>query len=177
MFGLFNRRRRGRLRSAPFPADWLPILEENVPSYRRLSEAERREVQGSIQVLLAEERFEECGGLALPDEIKVMIAAQACLLLPHRETDYYPRLITILMYPTAFATKAVVPIGGGFVLEGEQGRLGEAWDDGVVVLSWGDFRAGAAWARVLGTEYEQLRRARRRGRDGVLDQYGSPNPT
>ena len=82
------------------------------------------------------------------------------------------------------------------MLEGEACRLGEAWTDGVVVLSWDDVRAGAsdfndgqnvvlhefahqldqedgvadgapileqrsqyvAWARVLGAEYDQLRR-------------------
>jgi Mlc titration factor MtfA (ptsG expression regulator) len=39
-------------------------------------------------VFLAEKHFEGCGGLALTDEIRVTIAAQACLLLLHRETDY-----------------------------------------------------------------------------------------
>jgi hypothetical protein len=32
----------------------------------------------------------------LTDEIKVTITAQACLLLLHRDTDDYPRLVTIL---------------------------------------------------------------------------------
>ena len=88
--------------------------------------------------------FEGCGGLELTDEIKVTIAAQACLLLLHRETDYYPRLITILVYPHAYVAKSVEPIGGGVVLEGETARLGEAWKDGVVVLSWDDVRQGAS---------------------------------
>ena len=88
--------------------------------------------------------FEGCGGLELTDEIKVTIAAQACLLLLHRETDYYPRLITILVYPHAYVAKSIEPIGGGVVLEGETARLGEAWKDGVVVLSWDDVRQGAS---------------------------------
>jgi Mlc titration factor MtfA (ptsG expression regulator) len=144
MFGFFKRRRRERLRAAPFPPEWDAILRKNVPLYDRLGEADRRELQGHIQVFLAEKHFEGCGGLALTDEIKVTIAAQACLLLLHRQTDYYRRLITILVYPSAYLAKSVEPIGGGFVLEGEQGRLGEAWADGVVVLSWDDVRAGAS---------------------------------
>src|SRR4029077_8224692 len=106
-------------RSAPFPAAWLEIIEKNVPFYACLPDVDRRELQGLVQVFLAEKHFEGCGGLELTDEIKVTIAAQACLLLLHRETDLYPRLITILVYPHAYVAKSVEPIGRGVVLEGE----------------------------------------------------------
>jgi len=144
MFGIFRNRRRKRLRSQPFPQSWLTIIKKNVPFYERLPQADQGELQGHIQVFLAEKCFEGCGGLELTDEIKVTIAAQACLLLLHRETDYYPRLITILVYPYAYVAKSVQPIGGGVVLEGETARLGEAWIAGVVVLSWDDVRQGAS---------------------------------
>jgi Mlc titration factor MtfA (ptsG expression regulator) len=38
----------------------------------------------------------------LTDEIRITIAAQACLLLLHRKTDYYPQLSSILVYPTSY---------------------------------------------------------------------------
>lgn len=144
MFGFFKRRRRDRLRAAPFPAAWLEIIEKNFPFYRGLPEADRRELQGHIRVFLAEKTFEGCGGLEITEEIRVTVAAQACLLLLHRETDYYPRLYSILVYPGAYMVRAVESLGGGFVLEGDQGRLGEAWRDGVVVLAWDAVQAGAA---------------------------------
>ena len=144
MFGFFKRRRRKRLLSAPFSAAWLEIIERNVPFYACLPEADRQELQGLVQIFLAEKTFEGCGGLELTDEIKVTIAAQACLLLLHRETDIYPRLITILVYPSAYIARAFEPIGGGIVLEGESIHLGESWSSGVVVLSWDDVRAGAS---------------------------------
>lgn len=146
MFGMFEsrRRRRERLRSEPFPDAWEATLRRNAPLYGRLPEDDRRELRGHIRVFLAEKRFEGCGGLELTDEIKVTIAAQACLLLLHRETDYYPRLITILVYPSTCVAHARQPIGGGVVLEGEVARLGEAWKDGVVVLAWDDVLAGAS---------------------------------
>jgi len=128
----------------PFPKAWLEILDKNIPYYRRLSEADRHELQGHIQVFLAEKHFEGCGGLELTDEVKLTIAAQACLLLLHRETDAYRRLITILVYPSAYVAKGIEALGGGVVLEGEQARLGEAWQSGVVVLSWDDVVKGAA---------------------------------
>ena len=86
MFG-FKKRRREKLRNQPFPPAWLEIIEKNVPIYHRLSGADKKEIQGHILVFLAEKNFEGCGGLEVTDEIKVTIAAQACILLLHRETD------------------------------------------------------------------------------------------
>ena len=144
MFGLFKRRRRARLRAAPFPADWLRCHREERPLLRLSSRRRSPGVEGLVQIFLAEKSFEGCGGLELTDEIKVTIAAQACLLLLHRQTDIYPRLITILVYPTAYHARAIKPIGPGVALEGETINLGESWSSGVVVLSWDDVRAGAS---------------------------------
>ena len=65
------------------------------------------------------------------------------MLLLHRRTDYFARLITILVYPAPYVASTVQPIGGGVVLEEEQIRLGEAWKSGVVVVSWADLQATA----------------------------------
>src|SRR5215213_7432581 len=92
MFTFFKTRRRARLRATPIPDGWQRTIERNVPIVRRLPPADRQELFGHVQVFLAEKHFEGCGGLELTDEIRVTIAAQACLLLLHRETDYYPLL-------------------------------------------------------------------------------------
>jgi Mlc titration factor MtfA (ptsG expression regulator) len=143
VFGFLGRRRRARLRSRPFPAEWLAIIERNVPFYASVPEADRRELQGHVQVFLAEKNFEGCGGLELTDEIRVTIAAHACRLLLHRDSDVFPRLITVLVYPSAYLARSVEPIAGGGVLEGEQVRLGEAWKGGVAVVSWYEVQAMA----------------------------------
>jgi Mlc titration factor MtfA (ptsG expression regulator) len=144
MFGLFEsrKRRRDRLRSEPFPDGWEGILRKNVPLYAQLPEEDQKVLRGHVQVFLDEKRFEGCGGLVINDEIRVTIAAQACLLQLRGDPDYYPRLITILVYPSAYSAHERHPIGGGAVLEGEVERLGEAWSDGVIVLSWDGVRAG-----------------------------------
>jgi Mlc titration factor MtfA (ptsG expression regulator) len=139
-----KRRRRNRLREKPFPPEWLRIIERNFPLYERLPAADQRELLGDIQVFLAEKHFEGCGGLEITDEIRVTIAAQACLLLLHRETDDYPRLDSILVYPSAYVAASVERYPGGIVGEGLSARLGEAWATGAVVLSWDDVRRGAA---------------------------------
>jgi MtfA peptidase len=147
MFGFLKGRRRKKLMAAPFPAEWLEILQEKVLLYRRLPDADRRELLGHIQVFLAEKQFEGCGGLAINDEVRVTIAAQACLLLLHRDTDYFPRLASIVVYPTSFVAKTVKQEGPNMIAEGEEARLGEAWLRGPLVLSWDDVLADAAGSR------------------------------
>jgi Mlc titration factor MtfA (ptsG expression regulator) len=64
MFGFFRRRRRARLRAAPFPEAWRGILSKNVPLYERLPPDVRRELESHVQVLLAEKHFEASRGTA-----------------------------------------------------------------------------------------------------------------
>jgi Mlc titration factor MtfA (ptsG expression regulator) len=141
---MWKKQQRGRLKSAPFPSGWNRILEDRFPLYARLSVEDRRELQGHIQVFLAEKRFEGCGGLEITEEMKVCIAAQACVLLLHRETDYYPGLRSILVYPTTYFVTATRHVGSGVMEERQDSRLGEAWDSGAVVLAWDAVHGGTA---------------------------------
>jgi len=144
---VFKDRRRKKIASRPFPDEWLAILERNVPLYARLSESDRDELKRHILVFLAEKRFEGCGGLAMTDEIKITIAAHACMLLLHRQTDYYPGLQSILVYPSAYVVEDVYHEAGGVILGGRDIRLGESWHQGSVVLSWDDVRRSATDVR------------------------------
>jgi len=139
--------RRAKLQAAPLPAEWARILERNVFPYRGLPPEDQRELQGHIQVFLAEKEFEGCGGLEITDEIRVTIAAQACILLLHRETDYYPGLHTILVYPSTYVAHERRWSPGGLVTEGPEPRIGEAWRHGPVVLAWDEVEADAADVR------------------------------
>jgi hypothetical protein len=116
------------------------MLLKNMAYYRALPAPDQLEIQGHVMVLLAEKNFEGCGGLTLTDEIKATVSAYAAILLLHRNTDYYPRLDTILVYPTAFVVETTVPGYGPVEVEGEEVRLGEAWQRGVVILSWDSVR-------------------------------------
>lgn len=141
---LFKRWRRKKIAGRVFPLAWLRIIESNVSIYRKLPTADKEELRRHILIFLAEKRFVGCGGLKITDEIKVTIAAQACVLLLHRKTDYYPGLRTILVYPAAYVAKASRHLPGGIVEEGFDVRLGESWHHGSVVLSWDDVRRDAA---------------------------------
>lgn len=143
MFSFASIRRR-RLRRKPFPDAWRALLEKNVALYRRLPPEDRDELHGHVQVFLAEKHFEGCAGVRITDEIRVTIAAQACILLLHRPTDYYPSLTSILVYPHEYFAPVRDRDVSGIVTEELEDRLGESWSDGVVVLAWDEVRAGAA---------------------------------
>ncbi len=118
------------------------MLERRCPFYHRLPEPDRRELEGHIQVFLDEKHFEGCAGLRVTEEMKLCIAAQACLLLLHRDTDYYPELWTILIYPSTYFAPSVRHAGSGIWEEMQQERAGESWPQGAVVLAWDEVRRG-----------------------------------
>ncbi len=136
--------KRDELREQPFPEEWLPIVDEAVVDFDKLSKKEREQLQGDILVFLGTKEFEGCAGLEVTDTMKLFVASQACLLLLNRETRVYPGLKTILMYPEAYEAPSKEVLPGGVVAEGTQARLGESWTRGHVVLSWDDVKRGAA---------------------------------
>jgi Mlc titration factor MtfA (ptsG expression regulator) len=215
LLALFKSRRRARLRSKPTPAVWRPILERNLPVFNRLSAEDQAELLGHMQVFMAEKHFEGAGGLVLTDEIRVTIAGQACLLLLHRETDYYPELISIIVYPSGYTAHEDRHIGGGIWEEGGEDRLGHTGQRlSALVLAWDAVRGGAAapsdghnlvlhefahqldfenersdgtpdletnreylvWGRVMGAEFNALRRATDAGEETLINEYGATNP-
>src|SRR6267378_3698633 len=140
-----KQQRRRRLRARPFPKEWLALIQRHVVFFHKLTAGDRAELLGHIQVFLAEKRFEGCGGFEITDEVRVTIAAQACLLLLHRDTDYFPGLLTILVYPLTYMVQEDHQIGEHVWREGTASRLGETGRRmGSLVLSWGAVKHGAA---------------------------------
>jgi len=141
---IVRRRRKIRRRHAleqPFLDEWVKILKNSLPPYANLSDAFRRELHDNIKLFLLEKTFEGCGGLTITDEIRVTIAAQACMLLLNRKDDCYPKLRSVLVYPSTYVA------GGNRLFGGKSNersvRLGESWGHGVVVLAWDSVKQGA----------------------------------
>ncbi|MEY8874982.1 MAG: zinc-dependent peptidase [Leptothrix sp. (in: b-proteobacteria)] len=138
-------RRRARVRSAPFPAAWRRILRRRVPLVARLPAELQLRLKRHIQVFLAEKPFIGCDGQPITDEVRVTVAAQACLLLlGSARPDCYPRLRQVLVYPGSFTVTRDQPLGAGLVQVQRQALAGESWTRGEVILSWPDVVAGAA---------------------------------
>jgi Mlc titration factor MtfA (ptsG expression regulator) len=138
-------RRRARLHADAFPGAWRRILRRRVPIVARLPSDLQRRLKRHIQVFVAEKPFIGCQGQTVTDELRVTIAAQACLLLlGHERPDFYPRLRQILVYPNAFVVQREQALGGGVMQEQRQALSGESWGRGQVILAWSEVLAGGA---------------------------------
>lgn len=141
----WQRRRRARLRARPFPAAWRRILRRHVPAVARLPADLQQRLKQHMLVFLADKPFVGCAGLAVTDEVRITIAAQACLLLLGRaDAEVYPKLSQVLVYPGAFAVQASQAAAGGVVHEQRKALAGQSWAHGQVVLGWAEVLAGAA---------------------------------
>ncbi|WP_294229701.1 M90 family metallopeptidase [uncultured Shimia sp.] len=137
-----NRQRlQGRL-SQPISADHRAIVEKQVPIASRLPMELRGKLEGKINRFLDQVQFIGCNGLEIGDEIRVSIAAQACLLVVNSDT-WYDNLTTVLVYPGAFKSRQTQH-NGYVVIEREIVRTGESWSRGPVILSWSHAQQGAA---------------------------------
>jgi Mlc titration factor MtfA (ptsG expression regulator) len=204
-----KRRARAHIRrmlfATPFSPEWQDIIDSKVPIYKHLPDELKQQLHGLIHIFLVEKKFVGCQGMEITDEIKVTVAAQACLLLLNRPTKYYPKLKTIYIYPHTYVASA-----GGV----KGARLGESWQNGPVVLTWDSVEGGArnihdgrnvvfhefshrldqedgdadgapilenrssykTWAQVLGKEYQKLQKKTTGRRRSVLNKYGSTHP-
>jgi len=135
--------RRQAWASRPFPADWRHILRRRVPLYRRLPPDLQQQLRRRILVFLAEKPFIGCAGLEVTDEMRVTIAAQACLLRLNGGGSMFPELAQILVYPGAFVVDRVHAAPGGVLREQRRALSGESWSQGQVILSWQDVLEGA----------------------------------
>ena len=136
-----------RIVARPFPDAWQQHLVRAVPYMNRLAPGEQQQLRDNIQRFLAHKTFHGCGGQVITDEIRITIAAQACLLLLNRRTAVYPRLKHILVYPDAFVSNLGHEENDDGIVDIEDhghGLLGESWHYGKVILSWDDVRHGAA---------------------------------
>jgi Mlc titration factor MtfA (ptsG expression regulator) len=143
---ILARRRRDALRARPFPPEWDAILARRVPQFRALPADLQAQLRANIQVFIGEKPFYGCDGIEITDEMRVTIAAQACLLILNRRSDFFPNLREILVYPGAFIVDRVRAEPSGVLQEHRHVLSGESWSRGQVILSWQDTLDGAAVA-------------------------------
>jgi Mlc titration factor MtfA (ptsG expression regulator) len=139
-------RQRSRVRATAFPAAWRKILQRRVPLVRSLPTDLQLQLKKHMQVFIAEKSFLGCGGLQVTEEMRVVIAAQACLLILNRATDYFGNVRQILVYPGAFVVNRSIVDDAGVQQERREALAGESWSQGQVILSWQDTLEGAAVA-------------------------------
>lgn len=139
MLRWFRKRRRKKILAVPFPGEWEKCIQNNISYYQHLNNEEKERLQDLIQIFIAEKNWLGCNGLELTDEIRVIIAAYACLLILALPNDYYRNVESIYVYPTTvlsperptgFFQVPTAPASGPMPI------LGEAHYRGPVILIW-----------------------------------------
>jgi Mlc titration factor MtfA (ptsG expression regulator) len=144
----FRKRRRGRVLGEAARAGVALALAPKLAAWQLLNDAERDRLCDLTLVMIVEKRWEGCAGLQLTEHMRMIIAAQAALLLVGFEIDpltdpVYPNVQEILVYPTGYFATTQRRDALGVVHEGSP-NLGEAWYSGPVIVSWADAIHGVA---------------------------------
>ena len=130
-----KRRARAALLATPLNPERRDVIESDVPILHRLPSSLRQKLEGKINLFLDQVKFHGCGGLQITEKVKLLIAAQACLLVINSEF-WYDHLTTVLVYPDTFVSGQ--KMHSGFVVSENIPVRGESWYRGPVILSWKD---------------------------------------
>jgi MtfA peptidase len=129
-----RRRRRDALLAQPLSREQREIVERLVPLVGRLPHPLRLALEGKINLFLDQITFRGQNGVEVSEEMRLSIAAQACLLIVNSPV-WYDTLRNVLIYPSAFLTHR--PTHDGYIVnENRHATLGESWVRGPVILSW-----------------------------------------
>jgi len=125
-----------------FPDAWVDILQRRLPIYNKLTNSLQENLQAKIQKFLYTKQFVGCDGFEISDEVRVIIAAEACLLVLNRPSTAYKKLRWIYIYPSTFIAKREQQDAYGIVSPANSHLLGVSWSNGKVVLAWDSVERG-----------------------------------
>jgi Mlc titration factor MtfA (ptsG expression regulator) len=127
------------------PAGGADLVAQHLAVWPALDAAEQQRLLVVADELLSRKRWEAARGFALDDTVRVVIAAQAALLVLGLSTDHYRLVSGIVVHPTTVETTGVRPgPSRGTVTSDPLSVLGLAQSGrGPVVLAWDEALAGA----------------------------------
>jgi MtfA peptidase len=131
------RRERILQRSSLDERLWQTVIER-YPFTRTLTPEERARLRERVVLFLHEKSIVGAGGLALRDEMRMCIAAQACMLILNLDLDYYRGWVEVIVYPDEFVAEYEYVDEDGIAHRVEEPMTGESWLEGPVILSWAD---------------------------------------
>ncbi|MDR2678871.1 MAG: zinc-dependent peptidase [Zoogloeaceae bacterium] len=141
-----------RTASARIPdALWTRILAD--PLFAHLAAPQREKLKTLSEAFLREKKFHGAHGLALTDTMLVTIAARATLLVLELGLSAYRGWVGIVLYPDEFVIPRRELDEDGIMHAYDEIAIGEAWDDGPVLLSWPDIQAADAGYDVVLHEF------------------------
>jgi MtfA peptidase len=144
---------RSRAKAKPAPID--PALWKRATSswlfMRGMTAGESEKLRGVSERFLHSKRFVGTHELEVTGEMRVAIAAQACILVLELGEEWYEGWSDIIVYPAQFAPEREHVDEAGVVHVTQDAMAGEAWLGGPVILSYEDVAMAAdEQARVAG---------------------------
>src|SRR5262245_59377363 len=106
IFSWLRNRRRRNLLAAPFPDEWRRTLVERVGHFALISDKERGKLRDIVRIMIAEKDWEGCRDLEATDEMRVVIAASAGVLILGLDDYYFDNVKSILVRPNALAVRS-----------------------------------------------------------------------
>src|SRR5262245_3436749 len=138
------RRERVLRRAVPDGALWDGVIGR-YPFLSALAAEERARLRDWTVLFLHEKTIAGAAGLAVDDEMRLCIAAQACMLVLNLELDYYRGWVEVIVYPDEFVAEYDYVDEAGVAHHVREPMSGESWLEGPVILSWADAaQAGGA---------------------------------
>ena len=129
-------RERRELFEAGFRPEWRELLDARIPVWGRLDDEERARLEALALELIADVHWEAANGFEITDEIKVMIASEACVLILGLPDDSFRGVHTVLVHPTTVVLTGEHSQVAGIVSDGPMPILGQAELHGPVTIVW-----------------------------------------
>lgn len=133
---IWRRYQFNKVASRPFTAAQLAIVRRQMPAFDRMPADAQAQLLALMRRFVLRKQFVGCAGLEVTEEMRITVAAYACLLLLNRKTLEFERVGWIYMYPADFIVWHAVTDEAGVVSEQYRVLSGEAWHNGRVILSW-----------------------------------------
>jgi Mlc titration factor MtfA (ptsG expression regulator) len=106
-------------------------------AWHSLTLDERSRLEALTQVFVAEKRWEAARGFRLTDDMRVLIAAQACLLVLELDLGYYRGVGSIIVHPSTVVMHGPRSTDtSGIFTSGPFPIEGQAQYGGPIIISW-----------------------------------------
>lgn len=132
----WRRRRAQQHDTLPEPS-WRNAVA-SLPLLSGMSDDELERLRELVLLFLHEKELVAAGGYALSDDMRVKIAAQACLPILNLGLDYYAGWVSVIVYPDEFVPEYEFMDEDGVVHQMREPMIGESWERGPVILSAAD---------------------------------------
>jgi len=126
-----------------FDPAWRAVLERDFGHWQLLESDALERMEMLVAAFFHDTRWEAANGFELTDDHRVLISAQASMLLLGLDLDEYPQLTSVIVHPSTVRLYGDHATGGGLRSSGTQTLAGQAHYRGPVVLSWQAVRRGA----------------------------------